>query len=89
MNSAALPQRRKNWLALTAGGACMAFLCALLIAEHRGLMDPLALASKGCRMISKSMTAGDIDAILDGRIVHLDNPDGGYCYNPPAIASRK
>ncbi|EMG2118531.1 hypothetical protein IPC1147_30895 [Pseudomonas aeruginosa] len=89
MTAAAIPQRRKYRIVLTAGGAGMVLLGALLMADQSGLVDPLALASKGCRMISKSMTAGDIDAILAGHPVHLDNPDGGYCYNPPAIASSK
>uniref|UniRef100_UPI001C4A286C hypothetical protein n=1 Tax=Pseudomonas aeruginosa TaxID=287 RepID=UPI001C4A286C len=62
--------------------------------DQRGLSvrmawNPHAIASKGCKMISKTMTAGDIDAILAGTYLHLDNPDGGYCFNAPTVASSK
>ncbi|HGN3118549.1 TPA: hypothetical protein ACKRQV_006643 [Pseudomonas aeruginosa] len=89
MNTAAFPQTRKYRLALAAGVVCTCALSALFIAESQGLLNPMVLASKGCRMISKSMTAGDIDAILAGHTIHLDNPDDGYCFNPPAVATSK
>lgn len=89
MNPVALPGRRTLQLGLMAGVVCTLAVTLYHYTSHHGVLDPFALASKGCRMISKTMTAGDIDAILAGRSVHLDNPDGGYCFNPPVAVTSK
>ncbi|EPP9372856.1 hypothetical protein PZF67_004544 [Pseudomonas aeruginosa] len=89
MNTTAFPRLNKQKLVLTAGLACAVALGTTIIANGHSLVNPIAIASKGCKMISKTMTAGDIDAILAGTSLHLDNPDGGYCFNAPTVASSK
>lgn len=89
MSATTYNRRDRQKLFLAAALASAVALGTIIFTSGHGIVNPIAIASKGCRVISKSMTAGDIDAILSGSTLHLDNPDGGYCFNPPAVTSSK
>lgn len=86
--SAHLPHTGQKLFA-AAGIVSLLVVCTALLTDGLDQTDTFGLATKGCRLISKSMTAGDIDAILAGKTLHLDNPDGGYCFNPPTHVAAK
>jgi hypothetical protein len=89
MNTPALPSHTGQKFFVAAGIVSLLVVCTALLTDGLDQTDTIGLATKGCRLISKSMTAGDIDAILAGKTLHLDNPDGGYCFNPPTHVAAK
>lgn len=89
MNTPAFPRHRKQMFALAAGAVSVLALCTAIFTDSHSLLDPMAIATKGCKVISKSMIAGDIEAILTGTAFPLDNPEDGYCFNPPANVPSK
>ncbi|MEW5511875.1 hypothetical protein ABGT16_04580 [Pseudomonas asiatica] len=89
MNTPARPPYTGQKLFVAAGIASLLAVCTTFLADSLEQTDTIGLVTQGCRLISKSMTAGDIDAILAGKPLQLDNPDGGYCFNPPTHVAVK